>query len=136
MPSVPSQAAKIHLHYLYAMTSFDRTLIGDDSTVNMQYAKLYTEILPAIEAKMEEFKYYQYDTITAEELWRYCVEKKWRKKNVEQLHLYEIIATVFEVTPSDIVSFNQVEFLQKDNWFSDLNAEELKSLLGTQQIES
>ncbi len=31
MPSVPSQAAKIHLHYLYANTSYDTTLIGDDS---------------------------------------------------------------------------------------------------------
>ena len=136
MPSVPSQAAKIHLHYLYANTSFDTTLIGDDSRVTIQYAKLFEKIRPAIETKIEEFKFYQYDTITAEELWRYCVEKKWRKKNVEQLHLYEIIATVLNVSPSDIVSFNQVEFIQKDNWFADINAEELKSLLRPTKLES
>ena len=99
--------------------------------MGMEYAQLYEKVLPAIQVKMEEFKYYEYDTITSEELWRYCVEKKWRKKNIDQLHLYEIIATIFEVTPSDIVSFNQVEFLQQDNWFAEINAEELKSLLGT-----
>ena len=99
--------------------------------MGMKYAQLYEKVLPAIEAKMEEMKHYEYDTITAEELWRYCVEKKWRKENIDDLHLYEILATIFDVTPSDIVSFNQVEFLQQDNWFADINTEELKSLLGT-----
>ncbi|KOS67880.1 hypothetical protein AEA09_04470 [Lysinibacillus contaminans] len=98
--------------------------------MSMQHAQLFEKIRPAIDTKIEEFKYYQYNTITAEELWRFCVEKKWRKKDVEQLHLYEIVATVFNVSPSDIVSFNQVEFLQKDNWFADINAEELQFLLG------
>ena len=134
MPSVPSQAAKIHLHYLYANTSFDTTLIGDDSRMSMQHPQLFEKIRPAIDCKVEEFKFYKYDTITAEELWRFCVEKKWRKKDVEQLHLYEIIATIFNVSPSDIVSFNQVEFLQQDNWFADINAEELKFLLGPTKL--
>ncbi|ACA41396.1 hypothetical protein Bsph_3926 [Lysinibacillus sphaericus C3-41] len=34
------------------------------------------------------------------------------------------------LSPSDIVSFNQVEFLQSDNWFEELNTEELQLLLG------
>lgn len=98
--------------------------------MSMQHAQLFEKIRPAIETKIAEFKYYQYDTITAEELWRFCVEKKWKKKDIETLRLYEVVATVFNVSPSDIVSFNQVEFLQKDNWFADINAEELKFLLG------
>ncbi|MGE7910086.1 post-transcriptional regulator [Lysinibacillus xylanilyticus] len=98
--------------------------------MSMQYEQLFEKIRPAIDSKMEEFKYYQYDAITAEELWRFCIEKKWRKKNIEQLRLYEIISTIFSVSPSDIVSFNQVEFLQSNDWFTDLNTEELKMLLG------
>ncbi|MCL1695025.1 MULTISPECIES: post-transcriptional regulator [unclassified Lysinibacillus] len=98
--------------------------------MSMQHEQLFEKIRPAIDSKMEEFKHYQYDAITAEELWRYCVEKKWRKKNIEQLHLHEIIATIFAVSPSDIVSFNQVEFLQSNDWFTELNTEELKMLLG------
>ena len=98
--------------------------------MSMQHAQLFEKIRPAIETKIAEFKYYQYDKITAEELWRFCVEKKWKKKDIETLRLYEVVATVFNVSPSDIVSFNQVEFLQKDNWFADINAEELKFLLG------
>ncbi|MFJ7979427.1 post-transcriptional regulator [Lysinibacillus xylanilyticus] len=98
--------------------------------MSMQYEQLFEKIRPAIDSKMEEFKHYQYDAITAEELWRFCIEKKWRKKNIEQLRLYEIISTIFSVSPSDIVSFNQVEFLQSNDWFTDLNTEELKMLLG------
>lgn len=98
--------------------------------MSMQYGQLFEKIRPAIDSKIAEFKYFRYDAITAEELWRYCVEKKWRKKKVEQLRLYEVIATIFSVSPSDIVSFNQVEFLQSDNWFEELNTEELQLLLG------
>ncbi|KOP72490.1 hypothetical protein AMS59_16345 [Lysinibacillus sp. FJAT-14745] len=98
--------------------------------MSMQYEQLFEKIRPAIDSKIEEFKHYQYDAITAEELWRYCVEKKWRRKNIDQLRLHEIIATIFAVSPSDIVSFNQVEFLQSNNWFTELNTEELKMLLG------
>jgi len=98
--------------------------------MSMQHEQLFEKIRPAIDSKMAEFKHYQYDAITAEELWRYCVEKKWRRKNIDQLRLHEIIATIFAVSPSDIVSFNQVEFLQSNDWFTDLNTEELKMLLG------
>ncbi|GAB0168726.1 post-transcriptional regulator [Lysinibacillus sp. CTST325] len=98
--------------------------------MSMQYEQLFEKIRPAIDSKMEEFKHYQYDAITAEELWRFCIEKKWRKKNIEQLRLHEIISTIFSVSPSDIVSFNQVEFLQSNDWFTELNTEELKMLLG------
>lgn len=98
--------------------------------MSMQHEQLFEKIRPAIDSKMEEFKYYQYNAITAEELWRYCVEKKWRRKNIEQLRIHEIIATIFAVSPSDIVSFNQVEYLQSNDWFTELNTEELKMLLG------
>lgn len=98
--------------------------------MSMQYEQLFEKIRPAIDSKIAEFRYFQYDAITAEELWRYCVEKKWRKKKVEQLRLYEVIATIFSVSPSDIVSFNQVEFLQSNNWFEEVNTEELQLLLG------
>jgi len=102
--------------------------------MSMQHKQLFEKIRPAIDSKMEEFKYYQYNAITAEELWRYCVEKKWRRKNIEQLRIHEIIATIFAVSPSDIVSFNQVEFLQSNDWFTEVNTEELKMLLGPVKI--
>ncbi|MGE7111392.1 post-transcriptional regulator [Lysinibacillus sp. NPDC047702] len=102
--------------------------------MSVQYEQLFEKIRPAIDSKIGEFQHFQYDAITAEELWRYCIEKKWRKKNIEQLRLHQIIATIFSVSPSDIVSFNQVEFLQSNNWFSELNAEELKMLLGPVKV--
>ncbi len=38
------------------------------------------KIRPAIDSKIGEFQHYQYDAITAEELWRYCIEKKMAQK--------------------------------------------------------
>lgn len=98
--------------------------------MSMQYEQLFEKIRPAIDSKIAEFHHYQYNAITAEELWRYCIEKKWRKKKVEQLRLHEVISTIFSVSPSDIVSFNQVEFLQSNNWFEEVNTDELQLLLG------
>ena len=47
--------------------------------MSMQYEQLFEKIRPAIDSKMEEFKHYQYDAITAEELWRFCIEKMAQK---------------------------------------------------------
>ncbi|MEG0260801.1 MAG: post-transcriptional regulator [Lysinibacillus sp.] len=97
--------------------------------MSVQYPQMFEKILPAIESKMNEFHYHRYDAITAEELWRFCIVKKWRKKNIETLHVYEMVETIFSVTASEIVSFNQVEYLQKDNWFGEVSATELQILL-------
>lgn len=50
--------------------------------MSMQYEQLFEKIRPAIDSKIAEFKYYQYDAITAEELWRYCVEKNGVKRRL------------------------------------------------------
>ncbi|GLC88457.1 post-transcriptional regulator [Lysinibacillus piscis] len=102
--------------------------------MEMLYAQLFEKVRPAIDSKIEEFKQFRYDTITGEELWRFCVQKKWRKKNVEQLPLHEVIATLFSVSPSDIVSFYQVEFLQSSEGFAQINIDDLQQLLHPMKI--
>lgn len=96
----------------------------------IEYERLFQKVLPVLQNKVEEFQYFQYDSITEEDIWNYCIQKKWRKKNVEELHLYEIVQTIFSLKPSDIVSHFQIqEFHTQTNWFDSINHEELEELL-------
>ena len=52
-------------------------------TMAIQFGQLFTHMLPAIESKKTEFHLYGYTTVTEEDIWTYCVRKKWRKKDVE-----------------------------------------------------
>lgn len=94
-----------------------------------QYEELFRNVFPALQTKMNEFKYYGYHAITVDELWNYCIKKKWRKKKVDELPLHEIVATVMNISPSEIVSHGQIQEFQTANWFSELHTEELKILL-------
>ena len=49
------------------------------------YKEMFTHVLPAIESKKSEFEVYQYQTVTEEDIWKYCVTKKWRKKDIAML---------------------------------------------------
>lgn len=49
--------------------------------MSMQYEQLFEKIRPAIDSKIAEFQHYQYNAITAEELWRYCIEKNGVKES-------------------------------------------------------
>ena len=101
----------------------------------MKHEHLFNQLLTVLQSKIEEFHFLKYDTITLEQLWTFCVEKKWRKKNVEQLHLYELVATIFSVTPSDV--FTHIKITETnvfDNGLAPINLEELEVLLGQKKI--
>lgn len=95
----------------------------------IQFEQLYKQALPVLESKMDEIKYYNYEGISVEDLWSFCIQKKWRKKNVEDLHLYEIVETIFSVKPSEIVSHFQIQQFRSEDWFSDISQVELRELL-------
>lgn len=98
--------------------------------MTIQYERLFQNVLPVLEIKLEEFKYYQYEGITVEDIWNFCIQKKWRKKNIEQLHLYEIVQTIFSLKPSEMVNYFQIQQYQTStDWFASINQEELNELL-------
>ncbi|MDN4494564.1 post-transcriptional regulator [Ureibacillus aquaedulcis] len=95
----------------------------------IQFEQLYKEVLPVLQSKMEEINYYEYDGIKLEDIWNFCIKKKWRKKKVEDMHLYEIVETIYSVKPSEIVSFFQIQQFRTENWFGDISRDELQELL-------
>ncbi|RHW38658.1 hypothetical protein D1B33_07220 [Lysinibacillus yapensis] len=102
----------------------------------IQYEQLYKQALPVLESKLDEINYYNYEGIVLEDIWNFCVQKKWRKKNVEDLHLYEIVETIFSIKPSELVSQFQIQQFRTENWFSDINKNELQELLNPKVADS
>ncbi|SOC02448.1 ComN-like post-transcriptional regulator [Ureibacillus xyleni] len=102
----------------------------------IQYEELYKKVLPVLESKLEEIKYYEYDSITKEDIWNFCIKKKWRKQIIEEIHLHEIVATIFTIKASDIVSHFQIQQFQAVDWFSEINNDELKDLLNPKASET
>lgn len=97
------------------------------------YESLYRKVQIVLQSKLEEFQLYEYDAITSEQLWMYCVEKKWRKQVIEELPLHVVVSSVFSVTPSEILNYAQVKGLQSINGIIELSTEELDELLGTKK---
>ena len=94
-----------------------------------KYTDQYDIVFPFLESKCAEFHYFQYDTFTPEDLWQYCIKKKWRKKDIGDMRLHEMVNEIMEMTASEFVAFHQIEGLKGDSWFSEGNAEDLEQLL-------
>lgn len=103
--------------------------------MTVPYESLYNKVDIVLQSKLEEFQFYEYDAITMEQLWAYCVEKKWRKKVIEELPLYEIVSTIFSITPSDLLNYVQVKSLQSYDGLVEINMEELEELLGPKSLK-
>lgn len=97
--------------------------------MTIRYQQLFEKVQLVLQSKIEEFHYYHYNAISKEQLWQYCIEKKWRKKNIDELALYEIVATIFAITPSDIVNYQQITEFKTAQWFTELSQDELDLLL-------
>lgn len=104
--------------------------------MTLQFEQLFIQVLPAVESKKNEFHLYGYSTVTEEEIWTYCIRKKWRKKDVNSMKLHEIVNSILQVTPAEFMTYTQIEEQRGSDWFSDLNSEELQILLSPQKQEN
>ena len=70
-----------------------------------------------------------YTEITMEDMWNYCITKKWKKRHTEDIPIHEIVATIYSLTPSEIVSQAHINELYKTDLNISLSLEELNVLL-------
>lgn len=94
------------------------------------FGQTYTNMLPALESKRNEFHLYEYTTVTKEDIWVYCVRKLWRNKNVETMSSHKIVNDILQISPAAFMTYTQIEAQRDSDWFSDLNSDELQILLG------
>ncbi|WP_342511146.1 post-transcriptional regulator [Sporosarcina sp. FSL K6-1522] len=102
----------------------------------VQFEHLFTKVRPAIESKRNEFQLYGYSTVTEEDIWAYCVKKKWRKKDIASMRVHEIVNGILQVLPAEYMTYSQIEEQRASDWFSDLNSAELQMLLAPPKSRS
>jgi hypothetical protein len=129
IPTVPSQVMFFSLQYLYAFKYSVKTERWSDEITMVEHERLFKQVLPVLNSKLEEIKLNGYEGIAIEDLWNFCLQKKWRKKNLAEIRIHEVVSTIFSLRASEIVSHLQIQQFQSTNWFSELNQDELKELL-------
>ena len=96
--------------------------------MQIPYSTLYERVQEILKNKVEEFHYYGYRSITTQDLWRYCIDKLWRKQDVENLKLHELTSGIFRVSASQVLSYLQINDLKKPNLQVKLTEEEMNEL--------
>lgn len=96
-----------------------------DMVNNFDYFR--SQVGPALESKLEEFKLLGYDSISESALWEFLINKKWKKVN-EELKLFEVVQDIFAIKVSDYISYATIEAYKADE-FSLKNEEDWKELL-------
>jgi hypothetical protein len=90
---------------------------------------IFDNVQLVLKMKLEEFHQQNYNDFTIEDIWHYCVTKKWKKKNIQEIHIHEIVATIFSVKPSDMLSQVHIHELHQTQLNISLDLEELNMLL-------
>lgn len=97
--------------------------------LSIVHKPLFDQVQLVLQSKLDDFKMQRYTEITMEEMWNYCIKKKWKKRQVEDILIYEIVATIYSLTPSEIVSQAHINELYKTDLNLGINLEELNLLL-------
>lgn len=92
------------------------------------YNKFRKDVEIVLNSKLDEFKLYDYDHITPDDLWQFLITKKWKEPR-EDIHIYEIVSDILSLKVSDFMTFQTVEHLKGPDWFSEEGLDDLKDLL-------
>lgn len=93
-----------------------------------KYTEQYDVVLPFLVSKCEEFRFSDYDTFSTNDIWQYLVKKKWRKKEIGDMPLHEMVNEIMEMRVSEFVAYHQIEGFKGDDWFSAGNSKDLDLL--------
>ena len=103
--------------------------------MSIVHKPLFDQVQLVLQSKLDDFKMQRYTEITMEEMWNYCMKKKWKKRQIEDIPIYEIVATIYSLTPSEIVSQAHINELYKTDLNLGINLEELNLLLKPMKSE-
>ncbi|MCM3720708.1 MULTISPECIES: post-transcriptional regulator [Solibacillus] len=96
--------------------------------MQIPFFSLYEKVQLILTNKIEEFHYYGYDSITEQDLWKYCIDKVWRKRDVQNMRLHELTAGIFRATASEVLSYMQIKDFKRNELNLKLSNEELQGL--------
>lgn len=98
--------------------------------MDRKFQKRFNEVQFVIQSKCEELRYLNYDSISVKTIWEYCVKKKWRKKDIDQIPIHQMVSDIFSLSASDVISYIQIsEQMKVQDGFMSLEPEEMEMLL-------
>ncbi len=87
------------------------------------------EVEPVLTSKVEEFKLLGYETITADAIWGYLKNKKWKQEKRQKM-IHEIVGDILAVKAGEFMNYVTVQaFKQTDMDFDFSNEEDRRELL-------
>lgn len=99
------------------------------------FSDLYEKVQLILKNKIEEFHFYGYNALTEQDLWRYCIDKVWRKQDVQNLRLHELASGIFNVTASEVINYIQISDLKQNLFDVDIITKvELDSLFDPKKV--
>ena len=96
--------------------------------MQIPFSMLYEKVQEILNNKVEEFHYFGYHSINEQDVWRYCIDKVWRKQDIQNLKLHELTSGIFGVRASEVVNYLQVNGLKQGSNEIMLSKEELDEL--------
>lgn len=126
---LPSQVKEIRIQYSYAKITMLKTEEEGSVSMSVKYEELFELVRPALESKVAEFRVYNYNSVTEVDVWNYCINKKWRKRDIQEMRVSELVNDILETSPAQYMTHTQIEDFRTSNWFSELNQGDLQDLL-------
>ena len=69
---------------------------------------IFLHVLPVLQLKLEEFyTLYNYQEITKEELWEYCVKYKFENADIEKQPIHRIVKVIFNLSLSEVTQYKR-----------------------------
>ncbi|MBT2688052.1 post-transcriptional regulator [Bacillus sp. ISL-47] len=95
--------------------------------IGHEYDYFRTEVRPALESKLDEFRLLGYEKVTEQELWGFLTKKKWKKPK-ENVRLFEIVEEIMTVKVSEYIHYATIE-AYKGTGFAFDSEEDRRELL-------
>jgi hypothetical protein len=76
--------------------------------IGHEYDYFRTQVKPALESKLDEFRLLGYEKVTEQELWEYLTKKKWKKPN-GNVRLFKIVEEIMAVKVSEYIHYATIE---------------------------
>ena len=89
-------------------------------------------VLPVLQLKLEEFyTLHNYQEITKEELWEYCVKYKFENKDIENQPIHRIVKVIFSLSVLEVIKYKKDLDDCSQSYQGNLTKEEISFLLGS-----
>lgn len=96
--------------------------------MQIPFSELYEKVQLVLTNKIEEFHHYGYNSITEQDLWKYCIDKIWRKQDVQSLRIHELTAGIFSATASAVLNYMQMSDFKQMELNSQITEDEIQFL--------